>query len=113
MDHLSKGKEGEEKAIAYLLNQGIEIIERNYRAGKFELDIIARQAPFLLIIEVKFRKNNAYGYPEHSVTETKFRNMQNAAVVYMEQQLYEGPVRYDVIAITNNQEPIWFKDVSF
>jgi Holliday junction resolvase-like predicted endonuclease len=39
--------------------------------------------------------------------------MQNAAVVYMEQQLYEGPVRYDVIAITNNQEPIWFKDVSF
>jgi putative endonuclease len=42
MDHLSKGKEGEEKAIAYLLNQGIEIIERNYRAGKFELDIIAR-----------------------------------------------------------------------
>jgi putative endonuclease len=113
MDHLSKGKVGEEKAIQYLLNQGVEILERNYRAGKWELDIIARQGPFLLIIEVKYRKNNVYGYPEHAVNAVKYRNMQNAAVVYMEQQQYQGPIRYDVIAITHNQEPVWFKDVSF
>ncbi len=71
MNHIELGKLGEEIAVNLLLNKGYEIIERNYRFGKLELDIIAKHEDFLIIIEVKTRFTNEVGEPWEAVTKKK------------------------------------------
>lgn len=53
MDHIKKGRLGEELAVKYLLDKGYLILERNYQIGKLELDIIACKDSILYIVEVK------------------------------------------------------------
>ena len=58
------GKWGEDLAVAHLLASGYSIVTRNWRYGKEEVDIIARQGDTLLIVEVKTRESDAFGNPE-------------------------------------------------
>lgn len=111
MEHLLKGAEAEERAAAYLLAQGYKILERNYRHGKGEIDLICWKKPFVVFVEVKYRKNNSFGYPEEFVDRRKLEMVKKTAVLYVLQKKYEGPVRYDVIAITGNESPMHFEDV--
>ena len=96
------GDEGEELAVELLVNKGYEIIKRNYRFGKGELDIIAKDPneEGLVFIEVKSRKNLAYGYPEESITKSKIKQLKRIAELYLfENDIKEILCRFDVIAI--------------
>jgi putative endonuclease len=96
------GDEGEELAVELLVNKGYEIIKRNYRFGKGELDIIARDpnAEGLVFIEVKSRKSLEYGYPEESITKNKIKQLKRIAELYLyENDIKEILCRFDVIAI--------------
>ena len=97
MSNVFKGKVGEEIATKYLLDKGYEILERNYRFGKLELDIIAVRDNILVFVEVKARKSARYGYPESSVTKAKFQNMVLAAENYRHTVAWRGPFRFDII----------------
>src|ERR1700751_1403233 len=68
---LQTGKKGEEQAIAFLRELGYEIIHINWRFKHLEIDIIARENNFLVIVEVKTRKNSDFGAPETFVTKSK------------------------------------------
>jgi putative endonuclease len=96
------GDEGEETAVEYLSSKGYKIIERNYRYGKGEIDIIAKdpEKNFLVFVEVKSRKNLEYGEPEYAITKNKIRQVKKIAEAYLyENEISEIDCRFDVVAV--------------
>lgn len=65
------GIEGEDFAVTFLKKLGWQILERNWRNKKAELDIIAKDGEILVFVEVKTRSTNYFGPPEWAVTEKK------------------------------------------
>ena len=95
-----KGKEGEELAVSFLAEKGFEIVERNYRFGKGELDIIAREKDFLVFVEVKSRESLEYGLPEEAITKRKMAQIRKIAEAYLaEKSITNENIRFDVVAI--------------
>ena len=99
-DNKKSGDEGEELAARILSEKNYEIVERNYRYGHGEIDIIARDGETLVFIEVKTRKNLQYGMPEYAVTQTKQRQIKKIAEAYLyENNITDTDCRMDVVAI--------------
>jgi putative endonuclease len=109
LQHLQTGKIGEALAVDYLKNKGYNIIEKNWRHSRWEVDIIASKNTTLHFIEIKTRRNKKYGLPEDKVGKKKIQNLINAA----EQYVYKYPkwqrIQFDVLAILlNGQQPADF-----
>lgn len=98
--HNILGDKGEDFACRYLEGKGFEILCRNWRHKRLEVDIIAKREDFLVVVEVKTRSSNAFGYPESFVDRQKMQNLINAAAEYMRQNGLECGVRFDVVALT-------------
>lgn len=94
------GNRGEAWAVTYLQQKGYHILACNWRYRKAEVDIIAQYEQQLVVVEVKTRKSNYFGYPEQSVSEKKQALLASAAEAYCYDAKWEGEVRFDVIAIT-------------
>ncbi|MDP1623398.1 MAG: YraN family protein [Bacteroidales bacterium] len=103
-DHIELGKKGEEIAVAHLTGLGYRILERNWRLGKEEIDIIARDGNFVVIVEVKTRTSNALAEPETSVTKSKQRILVRTANAYINYRKQQGEVRFDIITVLVRQE---------
>lgn len=96
------GEEGEKIAAELLISKGYEIIERNYRFGKGEIDIIAMdpEKQYLVFVEVKSRQNLEFGEPEYAITKNKIRQVRRIAEAYLyENEINNADCRFDVIAI--------------
>ena len=98
-DHNELGKKGEELAEKFLRKEGYEILERNWRFGKDEIDIIAFDGEFLVVAEVKTRKSNYFGEPEENVSRTKQRFLVRAANAYIEKNNISNETRFDIISV--------------
>ncbi len=94
-----RGALGEEAAVAYLRQNGFMIVERNYRIGRSEVDIIASRYDELHFVEVKTRKAGSMTAPEEAITEQKMRAMRRAASAYMAQRHSMLEPRFSLIAI--------------
>ncbi len=96
------GLEGEDQAAAYLQEQGYEIVARNYRYGKGEIDIIANDGDELVFVEVKTRSNDAFGHPVYALTQSKQKQIIRIAKSYVyERDIVDKIIRFDVITIEN------------
>lgn len=106
--HTELGKKGEEIAAIYLMGKGYNILERNWRFGRDEIDIIAEFDKFLVIVEVKTRSTSYFGKPEESVTEKKQRFLIRAANEYVNQKEIDKEIRFDIfsIVIESNKQTI-------
>ena len=99
-EHLDTGRDGEDAAEAFLASKGFVIIERNYRYGHGEIDIIARDGDYTVFVEVKSRSNDRFGAPEYSITPGKQRQLRRVAAGYMyEHGFSELACRFDVVAV--------------
>ncbi|MEI6585022.1 MAG: YraN family protein [Sediminibacterium sp.] len=94
------GKKGEQLAASFLIDNGFEIQEKNWRHHHLEVDIIASKNGRLHIIEVKTRNSIRYGHPEESITKNKMKFLKNAAEAYQYQHKQWLYLQFDVIAIT-------------
>ena len=97
--HNELGKKGEQLAVEFLLTNNYEIIERNYRFDKAEVDIIAKQKETLAIIEVKTRSSNTFGDPKDFVNKKKIKLLISAINQYVCSKHLDVEVRFDVIGI--------------
>jgi len=96
------GEKGEQLATDFLIEKGFEIIERNYRYGHGEIDIIAKDLSdgFTVFIEVKTRQNLDYGAPEYAITKNKQKQIKKMAELYLyDKEIEELDCRFDVIAV--------------
>lgn len=106
-EHNDFGKLGEELAVDYLTGKGYEILERNWRNIHKEVDIIAKDGSFLVIVEVKTRQTDAYGDPDTAVTKRKQRMLIAAANAYIARKKLDIETRFDIISIVfNDGEPV-------
>jgi len=95
-----KGKKGEDQAAAFLRLKGYRILERNFRVGQGEIDLIARRGGTLVFIEVKTRRGKAQGTPLEAVTPHKVKRLSAAAAVYLAgNPLERGNCRFDVVTL--------------
>jgi putative endonuclease len=97
--HNQTGKLGEELAVEFLREKGYEILEKNWRKGYLEVDIIALDGKTLVMVEVKTRADLHHGLPEEAITRKKERLLMDAAEAYLELNDMNNEVRFDIIAV--------------
>ncbi len=104
------GKEAEELAVIFLINDGFEILHRNWMFAHAELDIVAIKDNRLHFIEVKGRRFYPGCNPEDNVTKKKFRHIVRAAEEYMHQNPGYCLIEFSVLSITfhSNAEVDYF-----
>ena len=107
------GRRGEDEACMYLVSQGHTILERNWRCGHLEIDVITLAGDGIHFVEVKSRTAPVQGEPQEAVTASKQRHIAAAAGKYMSmKQKYLGrdlEVWFDVAAITYGGAQVEFR----
>lgn len=111
MNNRQTGTRWEQRAVSYLIQQGYEILECNYRCSYGEIDIIAKEplkchrdfspvpAGILCFVEVKYRNSTRCGFAVEAVTPSKQRTIRRVALHYMTTILHDCRVlcRFDVL----------------
>lgn len=93
------GRQGEQLAVAHLRQAGYEILARNWRCGRAEIDIVARRDGILVFCEVKTRRSDFYGPPEQFFSSQQADRISRAASRYLEESGHDWAVRFDLIAV--------------
>jgi len=111
------GNLGEEKATLFLQEIGYQILERNWRFSKAEIDIIAKDGEVLVFVEVKSKSYTFFGAPEESVSAYKENLIIDAAHQYMLKIGHDWEIRFDIISIVfdknKNASITHYKDAFF
>ena len=100
--HNQLGKKGEQLAVNFLIKKGYNIVERNYRFDKAEVDIIAQKDDVLAIIEVKTRSTTDFGNPQDFVKPKQIQRLVKAVNEYVIENDLNVEVRFDIIGIVKN-----------
>ena len=100
-EHNDLGKWGEDEATLYYEDKGYEILERDWKVGKRDIDLIAltEDKDTLVFVEVKTRQNNDLQEPEEAVDVKKIRNLAIAANAYVKLHGLDMDVRFDIISV--------------
>ncbi|MCU0473467.1 MAG: YraN family protein [Bacteroidales bacterium] len=93
------GKKGEELAVEHLKKSGYKILNRNWKAGKPEVDIIAENKDFIVFVEVKTRSEDFQMHPVTAVTQEKQRSLVFCADTYIKRYNITKECRFDVITV--------------
>jgi len=108
MNKREKGNFGEDMAERFLTSQNYRIIARNFKAGRFEVDVIAEDLykHQIVFVEVKLRKSTKFGLPEESVTNKKIDKISTVAMHFLSRKncKYLSGWRIDIIAVKLNSE---------
>ena len=113
--HNELGKWGEDLAVAYLQRNDYTIIERDWKSGRRDIDIIAKdETGTIVFVEVKTRRNHVFGEPEEAIDYRKIQSLQLAINHYIKFRRINSEVRFDIISIvgTIGSEINHIKDVS-
>ncbi len=97
--HNELGKKGEQLAVDFLLKNGYDVVERNYRFDKGEVDILARYEDTLAVVEVKTRSTADFGNPQDFVKPKQIQRLVKTVDEYINTNALEVDVRFDIIAI--------------
>lgn len=81
--NMALGARGEDVAVEFLIDAGLEIVERNWRCRYGELDVVATSGDRIVFVEVKTRSGVGYGSPAESVTFAKQRRIRVLAVHWL------------------------------
>ena len=107
----TSGYAAEDAACAWLVKQGLRIVERNVRFTFGEIDIVAWHGETLVLFEVRLRKNARFGDAATSITPRKQARLWAAGEAYAAQFKRPPPMRVDVLAYdVTDSEPLWIKN---
>lgn len=109
--HLQKGEGAEQRALAYLQQQGLQPLSNNFRCKFGELDLVMRDGPTLVIVEVRYRQSEQFGGALASITRQKQSRIIAATQHYVIiHQLSQSAIRFDVVAIAGDNRINWIKN---
>jgi putative endonuclease len=97
---MNRGAAAETLAAEFLQARGLSIVARNYRCRGGEIDLIARDGDSLIFVEVRLRRDAAFGGAAESITIAKRRRLAFAANHYLSRLNREPPCRFDAILLT-------------
>jgi putative endonuclease len=97
------GRYGERVAARYLIEQGMAVLDRNWRCRDGEIDIVARDGPTLVVCEVKTRRAGGFEHPMATIGAVKARRLRLLAERWLLAHPVGGPpgrdVRIDLVAV--------------
>ena len=94
------GEEGERVAAAWLAQRGWRILDRRFRNGHRDLDLVAERSGVVAFVEVKTRRGKGFGHPVEAVNWRKQRELTRSAAVWIAR--FGGPeqlFRFDVVGV--------------
>jgi putative endonuclease len=102
------GRDGEERAVAFLAGLGFTILARNVRSAAGEIDVVALDEDTLVFCEIRTRRSGGQGGALESVTPAKQRQVVRVAQHFLVRypRLYAHPIRFDVVAIDIRGETV-------
>ena len=100
------GAAGERAAEEWLTSEGFVIVARNWRSGKYELDIVAHRGDTIHFVEVKTRKDESWESPEESLDTAKQRAFRRAVQAWLASNPSPLEPQMDLIAIDTNSDGI-------
>lgn len=103
------GLEAENLAAAFLQQQGLRLVTRNYRCRMGEIDLVMDDCGTLVFVEVRMRKSDHFGGAGASITSHKQRKLIHAAQHYLQQQKPQPPCRFDALLLDGGKME-WIKD---
>ena len=99
-EHLTTGQAGEDAAVALLRKKGYAVLERNWRAGGLELDIICRDRDELVFVEVRTRSLGGLAQARETLTRSKQAKLVQAACRYLSASgQWDQPCRFDFVSV--------------
>lgn len=99
-----RGLAGERQAIQYLLARGWFIVAHRFRAGRTEIDLIARRGALVAFVEVKTRRGEGFGSPLEAVTGAKRRELVKAARAWVDRFGRPSDIyRFDCIGLLDHK----------
>ncbi len=110
------GNQGEKRASAYLESKGFEIIERNWRTNRGELDIIAVKNDILVFVEVKTLPNGTLDMIQRELNSQKRQRIIKTSKRFLlkHREYNNSYVRFDVIVIDMpGLEPVYHIENAF
>ena len=101
---MAVGRRYEQLAADFFIAGGFTILERNYRAGSCEIDLVVRRNRLVVFVEVKAARDEAYGHPAERVDERKQGHLVEAARWYMAEHDITGcDVRFDCVTFVRGR----------
>lgn len=112
IDKIKTGTIGEKLAAEFLVGKGFQVVARNYRWKKAEIDLIVQREDWLIFVEVKTRSSNAYGHPESFVSDYQRRLIYDAAEEFIYSTDWKGHIRFDIVSVKPGDVPeiVHFED---
>ena len=98
--HNELGQLGENIAAEFLQANEYQILERNFRYNRYEVDILAEKNGILAVIEVKTRSSVAFGLPQEFVKPKQIGKLVEVVDHFIQSRNLELDVRFDIIAIS-------------
>lgn len=110
-----RGQAAEKSALDHLRQQGLTLLDRNYRTRTGEIDLILQATNLIVFVEVRYRSRNDYGNAAESITATKKQRLRNAAAQYLQANpgLQHHPCRFDAILVSGTEPDFrieWLQD---
>lgn len=93
------GNRGEDAAVEWLRERGYYIVERNWRAGSYEIDIIAQRFDTMHFVEVKTRHISGWQSTYDSINEQKRRTLRRGAMLYRQIHRLRHIIQFDLISV--------------
>jgi len=102
-------------ALHHLIENGLTLITQNFNVRLGEIDLIMKENNTIVFVEVKYRKNTNYGYPEETVTVKKQKKIRSTALLFIAKnsQYKNFQPRFDVVALLPNGSSMsinWIKN---
>jgi len=96
------GRKGETAAARLLASKRYRILDRNWRHGRLELDLVCEDGDELVFVEVKTRTAGSLTTPADGISPEKRRNLVRAARCWLAaHKAWERPCRFDVVCVTD------------
>ena len=93
------GAAAEERALSHLMDEGLQLVERNFLCKLGEIDLVMRDGAVLVFVEVRKRASDKYGGAAASITHAKQRCLVRAAQFYLQRLRGQPACRLDVVTI--------------
>jgi putative endonuclease len=99
---VDRGRRGEERAAAFLRDEGYEILEKNFRSRRGEVDIVAVRDDVVAFVEVKSWSSWSAAELEYAIGMSKQRRIRRTAEIYLQgrRDLHGHHLRFDVVFVS-------------
>ena len=96
----SFGELGERIAERWLRRQGWRVVQRRFRSGHRDIDLVVAQDDVVAFVEVKARRGAKFGDPVEAVNWNKQRQLVRSASVWIERHGRPSEsYRFDVVGV--------------